>query len=79
MIDKLQSLKGKTKSKTYQNISNYYDEKYYRRKNITFQFEENVFLLVEMQKILAEIHKELLILMKFVHTKPQNKSMKINY
>ena len=36
MIDKLQSLKGKTKLKFYKNISNYYD-------NMNIRFDEDHF------------------------------------
>ena len=36
MIDKLKSLKGKTKLKFHQNINNYYDEMNNRRQNGTF-------------------------------------------
>ena len=40
MSKNLQSLKGKTKVKFYQNVSNRYDEMKYRRQSKTFQFEE---------------------------------------
>ena len=43
MIDKIQKLQGKTKLKFYQYVSNYYDEKKYRRQNGHFKFEEDVF------------------------------------
>ena len=43
MIGKLQSLKGKTKLKIYQNLSIYYDEKYIRRQSGTFHFQEDPF------------------------------------
>ena len=39
MINKLQSLKGKSKLKFYKSISNYYDE----MNNNNFRFEEDLF------------------------------------
>ena len=41
-IEKMQSLKGKTKLKVNQNISNCYDEMNYRIQSNTFQFEEDL-------------------------------------
>ena len=52
MIDKLQSLKGKTNITIYQNISNYYDKMNYRRQSDTFYFEKLLFL--KMQKVLVK-------------------------
>ena len=49
MIDELQSLKGKTKLKFYENLSNYYDEIKYKN----FRFEED--LLLKMLKVLVKI------------------------
>ena len=43
MIDKSESVKGKTKLIFYKNISNSYDEMNYRRQNNIFQFEEDTF------------------------------------
>ena len=43
MINKLQSLNGKTKLKFYKNVSNHHDEMKYRRQRNTFQFEEDLF------------------------------------
>ena len=43
MIDKLQSLKGKTKVNFYQNSSNFYDELKIRRQSDAFPFEEDPF------------------------------------
>ena len=40
MIDKLQTVKGKTKLKFNRNICTYYDEMNYRRQSNTFQFED---------------------------------------
>ena len=48
MIDKLQTLKGKTKLKFYKNINNYYDE----MNNKNFRFEED--LLLKMLKVLVK-------------------------
>ena len=45
MIDKLQSLKGKTKLNFYKNISNYYD-------NMNIKFDEDI--LVKMLKALVK-------------------------
>ena len=43
MINKLQSLKVKTKINFYKNISNYYNEMNIRRQSGIFQFEEGPF------------------------------------
>ena len=42
--NQLKSSKGKTKSKFYQNISNYFDEVNIKRQSGTFQFEEDPFI-----------------------------------
>ena len=76
MNNKLQSLKGKTKLKFYQNISNYCEMKY-KRQSITFQFEEDVFSK-DAQGVINFYH-EVIILMNFIQTKPQVKRMNINY
>ena len=73
MIDKLQSLKGKTKFKFYKNISNFYNEM--KNKNIQTQqdpFSKNV-------QGISKIFHEVILLMKFLHTKPQVKYMNIKY
>ena len=73
MIKKLQQLKGKTKLKFYKNIRNFYDEM--KRKNLQTQgkpFSKNV-------QIISKIYHEVLLLMKFLQTKPQVKNMNINY
>ena len=75
MIDKLQSLNGKTKIKFYQNIGNFYDEMGYGRSN-TFQFKEDVFS--KNAKSISKIYHEVLILLEFLQTKPEVKSMNIN-
>ena len=73
MINKLQSLKGKTKLKFYKNLSNYYIE----MKNENFQIQQDPFAK-NAQGINKIYHEELLI-MKFLQTKPRVKNMNINY
>ena len=74
MIDKLQSLKGKTKLKIFKNISNYYIE----MTNKNFQtHHENPFS--KNAQCISKIYHEVLLLMKFLQTKPQVKNMNINY
>ena len=74
MIDKLQSLKGKTKLKFYKNISNYYVE----MKNKNYQTQDQDPFSKNAQGI-HKIYHEVLLLMKFLQTKPQIKNMNINY
>ena len=74
MIDKLQSLKGKTKLKFYKNIHNYYIE----MKNKNFQTQDQDRFSKNAQGI-SKIYHEVLVLMKFLQTKPQVKNMNINY
>ena len=66
MINKLQSLKDKTKVKFFKNISNYYIE----MKNKNFQTQEYP---------LVKIYHEELKLMKFLQTKSKVENMNINY
>ena len=73
MIIKLQQLKGKTKLKFYKNISNYYKE----MKNTIFQAQEDLFS--GSAQGISKIYHELLLLMLFLQTKPQIKSMNFNY
>ena len=73
MIDELQSLKGKTKLKFYKNINNYYIE----MKNKNFQTQEVPF--AKNAQSISEIYHELLLLMKFLQTKPQVKNMNTTY
>ena len=68
-IKKIQELKGKTKLKFYENISNYYD--------MNIRFDEDPFAK-NAQGISKDYH-EVLILMKFLQTKPQVKNTNINY
>ena len=63
MIDKLQSLKGKTKLKFYKNISNYYTE----MKNKNFQTNNQDPFAKNAQGI-SKIYHEVLLLMKFLMT-----------
>ena len=70
MIDKLQQLKGKTKLKFYKSISDYYDK-------MNSRFDEDTF--VENAQGISKIYREVLLLVKFLLTKPQVKNMKINY
>ena len=74
MINKLKSLKGKTKLKYYKNISNYYVE----MKNRNFQTQDQDPFSKIAQGI-NKIYHEVLLLMKFFQTKPQVKDMNINY
>ena len=74
MIEKLQLLKGKTKLKFYKNISNYYIE----MKNKNFQ-TNNQDLFAKNAQGISRIYHEVLMLMKFLQTKPQVKNMNINY
>ena len=74
MINKLQELKGKTNLKFYKNISNYYTE----MKNKNFQTNNQDPFAKNAQGI-SKIHHKVLLLMKFLQTKPQVKNMKNNY
>ena len=77
MIKKLQLLKGRTKLKFYQNSSNYYDEGNFGRQSGTFHFEEDPFS--KKTQGISKIYHEVLLLMKFLQTKPPVKNMNINY
>ena len=74
MINKIQQLKGKTKLKFYKNISNYYIE----MKNKNFQ-TNNQDPFSRNAEGISKIYHEVLLLMKFLMTKPQIKNMNINY
>ena len=71
--NKLQSLKGKTKLKFNKNINNYYIE----MKNKKFQTQEDPF--AKSAQGISKIFHEVLLLMKFLKTKPQVNNMNINY
>ena len=72
MIDKLQQLKGKTKSKFSKHSSNY-DEMSIKN----FRFEEDPF--AKNAQGVSKSYHEVLLLMKFLQTKPQVKNMNIKY
>ena len=74
LINNLQELKGRTKLKFYKNISNYYVE----MKNRNFQTQDQDPFSKNVQGI-SKIYHEILLLMKFLQTKPQVKNMNINY
>ena len=69
MINKLQELKDKTKLKFYKNISK-------EMKNTKFQSQEDPFS--ENAQGISKIHHEVLLLVKFLQTKPQVKNTNIN-
>ena len=73
LINKLQELKIKTKFKFYKNISDYYTE----MKNKNFQSQQDPF--AKNAHGISEIYPEVLLLMKFLQTKPQIKNMNIKY
>ena len=70
MINQLQELKGKTKLKFYETISNYSD-------NVNIRFEEDLF--AKNAQGMSKICHELLMLMKVLQTKPQVNNLNINY
>ena len=70
MINNLQELKGKTKLKFYKKISNYYN-------NVDFKMDEDTF--ARNAQGISKIHREMLLLMKFLQTKHQIKNMNIKY
>ena len=71
MINKLQELKGKTKMKFYKIISKYYDE----MKHKNFEFEQDSF--ARNAQGISKIYHEVLLLIKFLQTKPQVKNLNI--
>ena len=75
MINKLQSLKGKSKLKFYKNISNYYIE----MKNKNFQTNQDQDPFSKNAQGIHKIYHEVLLLMKFLQTKPKVKNMNNNY
>ena len=68
IINKLQELEGKTKLKFYKNISNYYD-------NMNIRMDEDPFAK-NVQRVSKILH-EVLMLTKFLQTKPQIRNMNI--
>ena len=79
MIDKSQSLKGKTKTYIFffQIVSSYHDQMNNRRQSGTSQFEEDAFS--KNAKGIGKFFLDVLLLKKFLQTKLQNKSMNILY
>ena len=73
MIKKLQSLKGKTKLKFYKNIKNYYIE----MNNRNFQTQDQDSFSKNAQGI-SKIYHEVLMLLKFLQTKPEIKNKNNN-
>ena len=67
MINKLQQLKGKTKLKIYKIRSNYYDE----MKQKKIQTQQDTF--AKNAQGISQIYHKVLLLMKFLQTKPQVK------
>ena len=72
-VNKSQSLKGKTKLKVYQNVSNCYNETNYKN----FRVEENPFSK-NVERI-GEIYLEVVLILNFLQTKPQVKNLNVNY
>ena len=70
MIIKLLELKGKTKLKFYKNISNYYD-------NMNIGMDDDTF--AKNAQSISKIYHEVLLLIKFLQTKPQVKNIKTKY
>ena len=70
MINKVQELKRKTKSKFYKNISNYYDK-------MNIKFDEDPF--AKNAQGISKNYHEVWNLMKLLQTKPQVRNMNINY
>ena len=73
MDNKLQELKGRKKLKFYKNISDYYKE----MKNKNYQSQQDPFS--RNAQGISKIYHEILLLMKFLQTKPEVKNMNINY
>ena len=74
VINKLQELKGKTKLKINKNINKYYIE----MKNKNFQTHLEDLFSGNAQGI-SKIYHEVLLLMRFLQTKPKVKNMNITY
>ena len=77
LINQFQQLKGKTKLKFYQNISNYFDKRNFRRQSDTFQFEQDPFSK-HVEGIGKSFH-EVLLLVNFLQSKPQDKILNNNF
>ena len=70
LINKLQELKGKTKLKIYKNIGNFYDIMNIRMDVDTF---------ARNAQGISKIHLEVLMLKRFLQTKPKLKIMDMNF
>ena len=70
-IDKINKLKGETKLKFERNFSIYCDEMNYHRQKRKFSFEEDLFSNIAHSN--TRIMHEVLLMMNFLHTKPQIK------
>ena len=77
LINKIQLLNGKTKLKFHQNLNKFFDAMHMRRQSNTFEFEEDPF--IKKVESIDKIYHEVLSLMKFIQTKPQVETMKMNY
>ena len=73
MITKLQQLNCKTKVKFYYNTNNFYDEMKNRRQSGNFRFEEDP--LSKDVRGIGKFYHEVILLMKFLETKPQVKNV----
>ena len=73
MTNKLQTSKGKTKLKFHKNISIYYIE----IKNRNFRTQEDPFS--KNAQGVSKFYHEVLLLMKFLQTKPRDKNTNISY
>ena len=73
MINKLQEIKEKTKLKFRKNLSEYY----YYDIIIIIRFDEEPF--AKNAQSISKIYHEVLLLLKFLQTKPQMQIMKIKY
>ena len=72
-INKIQQLKGKLKLKFYKNISKNYDEMKHKK----IRTQEDPF--AKSAPGISKIYHEVLLLTKFLQTKPQAKNMNIKY
>ena len=70
MTNELQKLKGKTELKGYKNKSNYWD-------TMKIRIDEDPFS--KNAQGISLFYHEVLLLMKFLQTKPQVKNMNIKY
>ena len=62
MFEKLQQLKGRTKLKSYEDISNYYDK-------LNIRMDEDPF--AKNAQGIAKFYHEVFLLIKFLQTKPE--------